>query len=367
MKVQEVILSNGEKRYLVINDSQQPIKPIMLFMKYLDSIQRSPNTQRAYCFGLRDFFVYLSLTEIHYKSVTIKVIANFLAWLVNPTLEETIPYLSPPNPKTERTINLRITAVMSFYKFLYQFDYIDQDLAHKAYKDVKGVKKYKDFLYHINRSKVLSKSIFKLKEPRKKIKIIPDNIIKSAFEATTNIRDLFLLSLLFESGLRIGEVLSIYKEDIVFDLIDGHRIRLVNRENNQNGARLKTGSREIYISSDLINLFDEYMYFISDFDKSEFLFIKIKGVSKGLPMEYRDVISLFKRLEKKIDYRLHAHQYRHTHATKYYEKTKDIKSVQERLGHKQIQTTMNLYLHPSNEEIRLQWEKAKGAFRMEKK
>lgn len=47
-----MILNNGEKRYLVINDSLQPI---MLFMKYLDSIQRSPNTQRAYCFGLRVF------------------------------------------------------------------------------------------------------------------------------------------------------------------------------------------------------------------------------------------------------------------------------------------------------------------------
>lgn len=153
--------------------------------------------------------------EIHYKLVTIKVIASFLAWLVNLTLEETIPYLSPQKPKIERTINLKITAVMSFYKFLYQFDYINQDIANKVCEDVKGVKKYKDFLYQVNRSKVLSKSIFKLKEPRKKIKIIPDNIIKSAFESTT--RGLFLLSLLFESGLRFGEVLSIYKEDIIFD------------------------------------------------------------------------------------------------------------------------------------------------------
>ena len=48
---------------------------------------------------------------------------------------------------------------------------------------------------------------------------------------------------------------------------------------------------------------------------------------------------------------------RHTHATIYYQETKDIKQVQERLGHAQIQTTMNLYLHPSDEDIRKDWEK----------
>ena len=46
----------------------------------------------------------------------------------------------------------------------------------------------------------------------------------------------------------------------------------------------------------------------------------------------------------------------------YYQETKDIKVVQERLGHSQIQTTMNLYLHPSDEDLRKEWEKAQDAF-----
>lgn len=68
------------------------------------------------------------------------------------------------------------------------------------------------------------KNVLKLKELKERIKVIPDAIIKAAFENTTNIRDLFLLSLLFESGLRIGEALSLYKVDIIFDLVDGHHI-----------------------------------------------------------------------------------------------------------------------------------------------
>ena len=109
------------------------------------------------------------------------------------------------------------------------------------------------------------------------------------------------------------------------------------------------------------------MYSIVDFDDSNFLFVKLKGKSKGKLMDYQDVSAFFKRLGKKINYNLHPHLYRHTHATKYFEKTKNIKFVQERLGHKQIQTTMNLYLHPTDKEIRKQWEIAKSAFRWEKR
>ncbi|EAG7395921.1 transposase, partial [Listeria monocytogenes] len=156
-----------------------------------------------------------------------------------------------------------------------------------------------------------------------------------------------------------------HKEDILFDLHQGHRVRLVYRKEQPNDSRQKTGLREVHISANLIDLFDDYMYSILDFDRSDSLFVKVKGKSQGLPLNYQDVMATFKRIEGKIEYHLHPHLYRHTHATKYYEQTKDIKIVQERLGHKHIQTTMNLYLHPTDKEIRAQWEKASPAFRME--
>ena len=40
--------------------------------------------------------------------------------------------------------------------------------------------------------------------------------------------------------------------------------------------------------------------------------------------------------------------------------------MQERLGHAHIQTTMNLYLHPSDEDIREDWNKAQPAFNIKK-
>ena len=102
-------------------------------------------------------------------------------------------------------------------------------------------------------------------------------------------------------------------------------------------------------------------------DRYNFVFVKLRGKNKGKPLEYQDVSDLFKRLKKKTGIDVHAHLLRHTHATIYYQVTKDIKQVQERLGHSQIQhsqiqTTMNMYLHPSDEDIRANWEIAQPSF-----
>ena len=45
MKVQEVILSSDEKRYLVLDDRQKVIQPVLLFMRYLDTVKKSQYTK----------------------------------------------------------------------------------------------------------------------------------------------------------------------------------------------------------------------------------------------------------------------------------------------------------------------------------
>ena len=47
-----------------------------------------------------------------------------------------------------------------------------------------------------------------------------------------------MIQLLYETGLRIGELLSLYIDDIKYDLTNGHQIILKTRK-NKNGARLK--------------------------------------------------------------------------------------------------------------------------------
>ena len=371
MKVQEVKLENNQRRYLLVDDDGLPIMPVARYLKYIDNSEKSFNTQKTYCYSLKLYFEYLKKINIDYKNVNINILLDFVGWLRNPYESNKVVNLKPTVAKrTEKTINLTITVVTNFYDYLYRTEEINNDMVDKLMKQVftGGNRHYKDFLYHVNKDKPSSKNILKVNEPRRKIKVLTKEEMQKVYDATTNIRDEFLIKLLFETGLRIGEALSLFIEDIIFDHNKGHRIKLVDRGELPNGAMLKTGEREIHISQELIDLFDDYAYDILDELEidTNFVFVKLRGENKGKPLEYQDVSDLFKRLKKKTGIDVHAHLLRHTHATIYYQATKDIKQVQERLGHSQIQTTMNMYLHFSDEDIRANWEIAQSAFHLNK-
>ncbi len=369
MKVQEVKLDTYQRRYLLVEDNGLPILPVAKYLKYIDVSGKSFNTQKTYCYSLKLYFEYLKEIDIDYKNVNICILSDFVGWLRNPHQSNKTISIKPTKAKrTEKTVNLTITVVTNFYDYLYRTEEINNDMIDKLMKQVftGGNTQYKDFLYHVNKDKPTNKNILKIKEPRRKVKVLTKEETQKIYNATTNIRDEFLIKLLFETGLRIGEALSLFIEDIIFDHNKGHRIKLVDRGELPNGASLKTGEREIHISQELIDLFDDYAYDVLDeLDiDTNFVFAKLRGKNKGQPLEYQDVSDLFKRLKKKTGIDVHAHLLRHTHATIYYQSTKDIKQVQERLGHSQIQTTMNMYLHPSDADIRENWEIAQPSFQL---
>ncbi|MFC3882397.1 tyrosine-type recombinase/integrase [Bacillus songklensis] len=371
MKVQEVLLDGNKKRYMLLDDGGIPVVPVMKYLKYLDATGKSSNTQKTYCYSLKHYFEYLEDVDKDFKEVTIRELAEFVGWSRNPYGSIKVTSLQQTRMKrTEKSVNLIITVVTSFYDYLYQNQEIQNDYVDKMIKQVyRGRRtRYKDFLYHINKGKPSRKNILKLKEPKKKIKVLTKEQVEQLYQAATNIRNQFLIRLLFETGLRIGEVLSLFIEDFIFDHKGGHHIQLKDRGELPNEAKLKTGERKIYISKELMDLFDDYLYEVIDdleIDTNS-AFVKLRGKNTGQAMTYQDVSALFKRLRDKTGIDVHPHLLRHTHATMYYRQTKDIKQVQERLGHSQIQTTMNMYLHPSDEEIRENWSKAQPAFQIKR-
>jgi len=343
MRVQEVLLENNNRRYILVDEEGFPVIPVVKYLKYLDTTGKSRNTLKTYCYALKQYFVFLQEKKKDYREVRLEDLVEFVAWLRNPYESAKVTPLQPVKAKkTEKTINLTITAVTNFYDYLYRNEEIQNDMVDKLLKQVftGGRTRYKDFLYHVNKNKPSNRHILKVKEPRKKLKVLTKEEVQQLIEATTNIRDRLLIQLLFETGLRIGEALSLFIEDFIFDHKNGHRIRLVNRGELENGAKLKTGQRQIYVSQALMDLLDDYLYEVVDeLDlDTNFIFVKVRGKNVGQPMTYSDVEALFKRLRKKTGIHVHPHLLRHTHATMYYQQTKDIKQVQERLGHSQIQT-----------------------------
>lgn len=371
MRVQEIRLDDRRKRYILLDDEGIPVVPVVKYLKYLDNTGKSYYTLKTYCYSLKLFFEYISGENVSYTAINISILSEFVGWLRNPYQNSKIVCMQPVTAKRkDSSINLSVTVITCFYDYLYRSGDIESDMVEKLIKQLftGGTTRYKDFLYHVNRGKRSYKNILKQKESKKSVKSLSKEDVEILYVATTNQRDKLLIKLLFETGLRIGEALSLFIEDFIYDHKNGHRIRLKNRGELPNGAMLKSGEREIYVSQELMDMFDDYEYELLDELEHDinFVFVKLRGKNKGKPLEYQDVNALFRYLKKKTSINAHAHLLRHTHATMFYQKTKDIKQVQERLGHAQIQTTMNLYLHPSQDDIRSNWENAQEAFNLDK-
>ncbi|MFK4323459.1 integrase/recombinase XerD [Bacillus sp. RC55] len=368
MRVEEISVDN-RKAYLLLGTNGLPVEPVAKYMKYLHNKESSSNTLKTYCTALKFYFTYLEQTGINYQQVSFDKLSNFVAWLRNPyESNKVIPHKKAKAKRSERTVNNYLTVVTSFYDYLYRNDLVDSDIVEKLMKKMfvgAGGNGYKGFLHHVNEGKPLSKNILKLDVPKERVKVFTKEQVDEIYQSTTNIRDKFLVRLLFESGLRIGEVLSLFLEDLQFDAKQRkHTIQLTDRGELPNGGKLKTGERRLDISQGLMDLYDDYLYEVIDEYNPDhnFVFVKIWGKNAGEPLTYSDVYATFKEVEKKTGIHITPHMFRHTHGTIYYLQTKNIKMVQERLGHAQIQTTINLYVHPSEDDIRKDWEKASHAF-----
>ncbi|HHD2587887.1 TPA: site-specific integrase [Clostridium perfringens] len=192
MKVQEVKLEDNQRRYLLVDDNGLPIIPVARYLKYIDNAEKSFNTQKTYCYSLKLYFEYLQDIDVDYRNVNINILSDFVGWLRNPYESNKVANMNPTKAKrTAKTVNLTITVVTNFYDYLYNTEELNNDMVDKLMKQVftGSHKHYKDFLYHVNKDKPSSKNILKIKERRRKIKVLTKDEVQKVYNATTNIRD----------------------------------------------------------------------------------------------------------------------------------------------------------------------------------
>jgi site-specific recombinase XerD len=368
MRVEPLITLDNKTRYMLIDTLGEPIEPVLKYIKFKDNSGAARNTLRAYCYHLKLFFEFLEQERLDYEDVGLEEMAAFMRWLQNPYASLKVsPIANITSSRAARTINIVISTAIGFYDYLMRHEDYSIQLSAKLKKQILGSRRgFKDFLYHINKSKTYEAKILKIKEPKKKPKTMPkENIIK-LMNACCNNRDKFLIQLLWESSMRIGEALSLWLEDIQ---IDARKIHIRDRGELQNYAEIKTvcSPRAIDVSVDLINFYMDYIAEChTDEVDTNHVFIKLSGINKNQPMEYQDVVSLFERLKKKTGLDVSPHVLRHTSLTELRRAGWKDEHLMKRAGHAHIQTTMQMYIHPSDEDIRKDWEIAEGKMSLKK-
>jgi integrase len=280
-------------------------------------------------------------------------LSEFIHWLRSP--QPKIVSLQPQQAKrSEKTINHALTTVCGFYEFYERtgkFEGID------VYSyEFQPKRNYKPFLEGIAKTKAVKTRMVKVKEPKKFPGCLTTGQVKQLIDACNRIRDKFLLCLLYETGMRIGEVLGLRHEDI--HSAGENKIHVLPRLDNYNKARAKTGERTIHVSKNLMRLYSDYLIdeYPEDID-SDYVFVNIWEGTPGTPINYPSVDSLFRRLHKKTGIKTSPHLFRHTHATELIRAGWDIAHIQKRLGHADVQTTINTYIHLMDDDLRAAYQK----------
>jgi len=353
MKVQRVRIPKSEKvTWIVLGDDYLPVEPIRQYLSYLESIERSPNTIRSYAHHLSLYWEYLQVHDLDWIQVSVIELAEFMAWLRNPNPQKVASIQEVVAKRTESTVNVILTSVCMLYDFHEKTGKVPHIPLYRS--QIMPGRKYKSFLHHITKSKPIRTSLVKLKEPKRFPKTLSPEQVTELVEACNRIRDKFLICLLHESGIRIGQALGLRHEDIQsWDNL----IKIIPRDNNANDARAKTDSPyDVHVTKELMGLYSQYL--LSEFMEvlgenfSDYVFVNLWDGKIGSPMTYSNVMDLFNRLKRKTGIAVHPHMLRHTHATELIREGMEMAYVQKRLNHASIQTTINTYVHVDNDDLK---------------
>jgi integrase/recombinase XerD len=353
MKVQQVRLPDTNRvSWLVLDDDYVPVQPILCYLKFLHDLDRSPNTIRATACHLKLFWEFVGDTHLSWRAIDVAQLAGFITWLRRD--DPSVISVEPRQPRrTNATIDQILSAVHGFYEYHVRLKTIPELPLYRLSMPYR--RRYKPFLYGIAKAKPEHTRVVSLKREQRKPKTLTHEQVQKVFDACTHTRDRFLLALMYETGMRIGQCLGLRHQDISVE--DGY-IHIVPRDSNPNGARAKTHvTHTIPVMTDLLRLYTDYL--IDELGALEvdalpdFVFVNLFEGEVGRPMTYAAVMSLVKRLVKRTEISFTPHMLRHSRATIWIRDDQlPLPTVSRLLTHVSIQTTNDIYLQLTPQDLR---------------
>ena len=274
------------------------IKEINDFLDHLEIEKNySTHTVNAYKTDLNQFF---NFTNKKIEEINKSDILSFLKYLKE-------------NEYSSTTSNRKLASIKSFYKYLLV-----------------------DGLINVNPAELIESAKIEDTLPRT-VSLEEYELIMSAID---NLEDKALIELIFATGIRREEVVTLKKD--CFDFHAG--ILKVNGKGKK--------ERMIPIIPEII---PNTVLWLEQHD-SEWVFPS--KINKGEPYTVRWVNKVIRKWADKVRlYDITPHSFRHAFGTYLYENNADIKAIQEMMGHESIDTT-NIYAKTSIKRNRQEFIKA---------
>lgn len=276
-------------------------------------------------------------------------------------IDEFIEYLNQ-DCKSQNTFNAYVRDIKAFAKW-YAQQFGNDDIENLSFSDIRN---YSDYLKNIEKQKIttinrkiktiskfitfknldisIKKLLFK-EDKNPTITVIPDTDlfrIRKTIEKSGLIRDLLIWQILISTGIRVQELCDIELDDI--------HITERNGSSNYSYINIKgkgDKGRKITINRVVANSIQEYLEERKHINDSYLLIGERGALQRGA------INKLLKKysIQSGIGYIVTPHMVRHTAGTILINQNKNPKTVQEILGHSNIQTTFKYYINSSMQDM----------------
>ena len=231
--------------------------------------------------------------------------------------------------KTATTVNFKLSALRSFYKFL---------LLRKLLE--------KDFVYNIRGPKNVKSLPSYMKDEEMNRLFDTEGVFSEDFEGE---RDRLMLLMFYSTGIRASELIQLNLDNV--DL-DSMKLKVVGKRNKHRivpyGDEMGDALRSyLQLRENFLNEMnaEEMSLFLDEKSCHRMTYAKVRK-------KVRSYLSLVTSRKKKSP-----HVLRHTFATTMLNHHADLQSVKELLGHEKLSTT-EIYTHTSFEELKKMYNQA---------
>ena len=233
------------------------------------------------------------------------------------------------NGNSASSVNRRLSALRSFYRFLLRRKMVTVDPVH----NLQGPKKEKSLPYYIRESEMNEL-------------LDGEGYFSDDFEGQ---RDRMIMLMFYSTGIRLSELTGLNLADVDLDQM---QVKVTGKRNKQ---------RIIPYGDEMGDAIRDYLglraLFLEEKGKEEkSFFVDVKNGNRILPAKVQALVKRYLSLVT-TQRKRSPHVLRHSFATSMLNHHADLQSVKELLGHESLSTT-EIYTHTSFEELKEMYKQA---------
>jgi integrase/recombinase XerD len=232
---------------------------------------------------------------------------------------------------TAQTINHRLCVLRCVYRFHHAQEIPGKPLFQRRYSTRSSLG------YGRRQTKITTN--LRLRQPRRLIVPLSADQVARFWKGFRTFRDLAMVALMLQNGLRSCEVLQLQLEDL---LLSEARLHVLGKGRKQ---------RFLPLTADTLQVLQSYLHLERPLTNSSALFVSLKGRRRGQPMTTAGLRSLFRhhRLVSKVP-QANPHRFRHTFGRDMVRAGISLPALMHLMGHADIHTTM-LYVQLAPEDV----------------